>query len=115
MTRSAASQNVLAYSLVILCVIITGHHCPGPEGERALPLAAIVLSNSLYNVTGLSVIIGLASALETYCGYAHANGGGTRARHLMNGYLVRGTLVCLVAGECTLNGPTAQRRRGHGD
>ena len=106
---------MLGYSLVIVCVIVTGHYCPGPETERALPLAAIVLSNSLYNVTGLSVIIGLASTLETYCGHAHANSGGARSRHLMNGYLARGTLVCLVAGECTLNGPTAQRRRGHGD
>jgi len=94
---------VLGYSLVIVCVIVTGHYCPGPETERALPLAAIVLSNSLYNVTGLSVIIGLASTLETYCGHAHANSGGARSRHLMNGYLARGTLVCLVAGECTLN------------
>jgi MATE family multidrug resistance protein len=33
-----------------------------------LALSAVVLSSSLFNVTGISITIGLASAMDTLCG-----------------------------------------------
>lgn len=34
-------------------------------------LSAAVLGTSLFNVTGLSILIGLCSAMETLCGQVH--------------------------------------------
>ena len=79
-------QNVLGYGLTFLNVIFCGR-------LSRRDLATVLLANSVYNVTGLSLLIGLASALETYCGNAY--GGGQYG--LLNGYLLRAVMINLLA------------------
>lgn len=56
-------------------------------------LSALILAQSLYNVSGYSLVSGLASALETLCGQAY----GARNFAMMSVTLVRAQLVCAVA------------------
>lgn len=56
-------------------------------------LSALVLAEALYNVSGYSVVSGLASALETLCGQAY----GAKNYHMLAVMLVRAQLVCLLA------------------
>jgi len=79
-------QNVLGYGLTFLNVVFCGR-------LSRRDLATVLLANSVYNVTGLSLLIGLASALETYCGNAY--GGGQYG--LLNGYLLRALMINLLA------------------
>ena len=79
-------QNVLGYGLTFLNVVFCGR-------LSRRDLATVLLANSIYNVTGLSLLIGLASALETYCGNAY--GGGQYG--LLNGYLLRALMINLLA------------------
>ncbi|KAF6264495.1 mate-domain-containing protein [Scenedesmus sp. NREL 46B-D3] len=60
-----------------------------PE-PTALP--ALVMAQAIYNVSGYSIVSGLASALETLCGQAF----GARNYHLMPVMLIRAQLVCLL-------------------
>jgi MATE family multidrug resistance protein len=55
-------QNLLAYSTTVVAVGFVGH-LNQPE-----LLSAAVLANSLYNVTGYSLLQGLASGMESLCG-----------------------------------------------
>ncbi|KAF8072612.1 DTX14 [Scenedesmus sp. PABB004] len=59
----------------------------------AVPLSSLVLSQAIYNVSGYSVVSGLASALETLCGQAFGAG----KRELLATMLVRAQLVCACA------------------
>jgi 1-deoxy-D-xylulose 5-phosphate reductoisomerase len=45
----------------MVVIAATGH-----LGEAAL--SVVVLATSVFNVTGLSVLIGFSSAMETFCG-----------------------------------------------
>ncbi len=56
-------------------------------------LSSVVTAASLYNVTGLSLLIGLASAMETLCGQAF----GAKNYRMLGLELQRATLICLVA------------------
>lgn len=56
-----AGQNILAYSLSLISVGFIGH-----LGKYELSVA--VLATSLYNLTGNSVIQGMAGGMETLCG-----------------------------------------------
>ncbi|KAG1670897.1 hypothetical protein FOA52_000399 [Chlamydomonas sp. UWO 241] len=54
-------------------------------------LSSVVLAGSLYNVTGLSVVIGLAAGMETLCGQAYGAG-----RYKVLGLVAqRALIVCL--------------------
>jgi MATE family multidrug resistance protein len=53
-------------------------------------LSGVVLASSVFNVTGVSLIIGMSSALDTLCGQAY----GARAYPLLGVYLVRARLIC---------------------
>jgi Na+-driven multidrug efflux pump len=55
-------QNLLAYSTTLVAVAFVGH-LNHPE-----LLSSAVLANSLYNVTGYSLLQGLASGMESLCG-----------------------------------------------
>lgn len=55
-------QNFLAYSTTVVAVAFVGH-LNQPE-----LLSSAVLANSLYNVTGYSLLQGLASGMESLCG-----------------------------------------------
>ena len=56
-------QQFLAFSAGLISVAFVGH-----LGE--FELGVIVLANSLYTVSGVTVLMGTASAMETLCGQA---------------------------------------------
>lgn len=55
-------QNVFGYSLAVVSAVFVGHL------NDPLALSSTVLAGSFYNVTGFSVIVGLAAGMETLCG-----------------------------------------------
>eukprot|EP00879_Flechtneria_rotunda_P024910 GHRR01026437.1.p1 GENE.GHRR01026437.1~~GHRR01026437.1.p1 ORF type:complete len:117 (+),score=45.37 GHRR01026437.1:537-887(+) len=57
-------QNIFSYSTSVIAVAFVGH-----LNDPSL-LSSAVLANSLYNVTGYSVISGLSAGMETLCGQA---------------------------------------------
>ena len=79
-------QNVLYLSNGLVLIVVVGHSAGGEK-----QLAAAVLGTSLFNVTGLSIAIGLSTALETLCAQAY----GARAYLLLGGLLQRALAVQL--------------------
>eukprot|EP00878_Enallax_costatus_P024109 GHUV01025702.1.p1 GENE.GHUV01025702.1~~GHUV01025702.1.p1 ORF type:complete len:494 (+),score=51.79 GHUV01025702.1:73-1554(+) len=61
-------QNIFSYSTSVVAVAFVGH-----LGDPLL-LSSAVLANSLYNVTGYSLISGLSAGMETLCGQAYGAG-----------------------------------------
>jgi len=59
-----AMQSLAAMLVSIISTTFVGHL------NDPLALSAVVLSASLYNVSGMSINIGLASAMDTLCGQA---------------------------------------------
>lgn len=55
-----------------------------------LALSAVVLSSSLYNVSGISMTLGIASAMDTLCGQAF----GARNYAVLGEVLQRARLIC---------------------
>ena len=80
------SQHLLSYLLSVISILFLGHLGPGP-------LAGVILGNSLFNVAGVSIMIGLAQALETLCSQAY--GGGEPG--LMGIYLQRSLAISSAA------------------
>eukprot|EP00249_Psilotum_nudum_P012259 c23676_g1_i1 orf=1-849(-) len=74
--------NLLGIGLQLISVMIVGH-----LGELELSSASIAASFG--NVTGLSLLMGLASALETLCGQAY----GAKQYHLLGLFLQRAILI----------------------
>jgi MATE family multidrug resistance protein len=64
-----------------------------PPPTAALALSAAVMANSIFTVTGYSLICGLASALETLCGAAYGAG----ELPLCGVLWMRAVLLCLAA------------------
>ncbi|KAL4855257.1 Protein DETOXIFICATION 1 [Chlorella vulgaris] len=60
-------SNLAGYAISMVVIAATGH-----LGESAL--SVVVLATSVFNVTGLSVLIGFSSAMETFCGQAYGAG-----------------------------------------
>lgn len=56
-----AAQNVIGYSMTIISSIFIGR-------LGAQQLSSYVLASSFYNVTGLSVVLGLCGGMDTLCG-----------------------------------------------
>jgi len=80
-------QNLFGYSLPVLAAVFVGHL------DDAVLLSAAVLANSLYNVTGLSLIVGLSSGSETLSGQAY----GARNYRMLGVVLQRALLICCAA------------------
>lgn len=78
------AQNILYLSNGLVLVVVIGHSAGGEK-----QLAAAVLGTSLFNVTGLSIAIGLSTALETLCAQAY----GAQAYLLLGGLLQRALAV----------------------
>lgn len=55
-------QNVFSYSLSVISIAFVGHL------NDPTILSSVVMANSLYNVTGMSVVAGLSAGMETLCG-----------------------------------------------
>lgn len=77
-------QNILYLSNSVVLIVVIGHSAGGEK-----QLAAAVLGTSLFNVTGLSIAVGLSTALETLCAQAF----GARAFLLLGGLLQRALAV----------------------
>lgn len=81
-----AVQNVIGFSLSIISQAFAGQ-------LGAHSLSAVVLASSFFNVTGLSIALGLSAGLDTLCGQAY----GAQHYKLLGLYLQRGVLVCWAA------------------
>ncbi|GMN52146.1 hypothetical protein TIFTF001_021285 [Ficus carica] len=77
--------NVLTYCLQVISVMFVGH-----LGELAL--AGASMATSFASVTGFSLLIGMGSALETFCGQSY----GAKQYHMLGIHLQRATLVLLL-------------------
>ncbi|XP_020146776.1 protein DETOXIFICATION 16-like [Aegilops tauschii subsp. strangulata] len=80
------ASGIVRCALQLVSVMFVGH-----LGE--LPLAGASLATSLANVTGFSLLVGMASALDTLCGQAF----GARRYGLLGVYKQRAMLVLAVS------------------
>jgi MATE family multidrug resistance protein len=56
------AQSLFSWSLQIIATAFVGHL------NNPMDLSCAVLASSLFNVSGLSIVTGLASGMETLCG-----------------------------------------------
>ncbi|CAI0394007.1 unnamed protein product [Linum tenue] len=80
------SVNFFTYLLQVISVMFVGH-----LGE--LPLAGASMATSFASVTAISLLEGMASALETLCGQSY----GAKQHHLLGVHLQRAMIVLLLA------------------
>ncbi|XP_061994135.1 protein DETOXIFICATION 16-like isoform X2 [Rosa rugosa] len=80
------SSNFLLFGMQVISVMYVGH-----LGE--LSLAGASMATSFASVTGLSLIIGMGSALDTFCGQSY----GAKQYHMLGIHLQRAMLVLLLA------------------
>lgn len=78
--------NFFIFLLQVISVMFVGH-----LGELALSGAS--MATSFASVTGLSLLKGLASALDTYCGQSY----GAKQYHMLGIHLQRAMIVLLLA------------------
>ncbi|KAK9801885.1 hypothetical protein WJX73_007196 [Symbiochloris irregularis] len=81
-----ALQSALAFSANLVSLGFVGHLGP-------LTLSQAVLGLSCYNVSGVSVLLGLATGMETQAGQAY----GAKKYHLLGTIMQRAMLICSVA------------------
>ncbi|KAL7211748.1 hypothetical protein ACSBR2_014583 [Camellia fascicularis] len=79
--------SLLQYSLQMISVMFIGH-----LGELSLSSASMAISFA--EVTGFSFLLGMGSALETFCGQAY----GARQHHMLGVHMQRAMLVLLLMG-----------------
>lgn len=87
---AALAAPMIAVALLQLMMQLISTIMVGHLGEVALAGAAI--ANSLTNVSGFSVLIGLACGLETICGQAY----GAEQYHKLSLYTYRSIIVLLI-------------------
>ncbi|XP_052180893.1 protein DETOXIFICATION 16-like [Diospyros lotus] len=80
------SVNLLLYSLQLISVMFVGH-----LGE--LPLSGASMATSFASVTGFSLLVGMASALDTFCGQSYGAG----QYHMLGIHKQRAMFVILLA------------------
>jgi len=80
-------QNVFGYSLSIVSAIAVGHL------NNPTILSSVVLAGSIYNLTGLSIVVGLSAGMDTIAGQAY----GAKNYRMLGTVLQRATLVCWAA------------------
>ncbi|XP_062229768.1 protein DETOXIFICATION 16-like isoform X2 [Phragmites australis] len=79
--------SLLQYSLQVVSVMFAGH-----LGELSLSAASVAASFA--NVTGFSVLLGMGSALDTFCGQSY----GARQFDMLGKHTQRAILVLMLAG-----------------
>ncbi|KAL6608072.1 hypothetical protein ACP70R_041135 [Stipagrostis hirtigluma subsp. patula] len=87
---AALAAPMIAVALLQLTMQLISTVMVGHLGE--VPLAGAAIANSLTNVSGFSVLIGLASGLETLCGQAY----GAEQYHKLSLYTYRSTIVLVI-------------------
>ncbi|CAJ1952042.1 unnamed protein product [Sphenostylis stenocarpa] len=78
--------SVFQYSLLVISLIFVGH-------LNELLLAGVSLANSFVNVTGFNVLIGMSSALDTFCGQSY----GAKQYHMVGIHMQRAIVVTMIA------------------
>ncbi|XP_021857962.1 protein DETOXIFICATION 16 [Spinacia oleracea] len=78
--------NILLFSLQLISVMFVGH-----LGE--LPLAGASMATSFATVTGFSLLMGMSSALDTFCGQSY----GAKQYHMLGIHLQRAMIVLVAA------------------
>ncbi|XP_054794061.1 protein DETOXIFICATION 16-like [Prosopis cineraria] len=76
------SVGLLQYSLQTISALFVGH-------LGTLPLSAASMATSFASVTGFNLLMGLASALDTFCGQSYGAG----QHHMLGIHMQRSTLV----------------------
>ncbi|KAL9330318.1 hypothetical protein ACSQ67_005321 [Phaseolus vulgaris] len=79
------SVSILNYSLQIISVMFVGH-----LGQ--LQLSAASMATSFASVTGFSLLVGVASALDTLCGQSY----GAKQHHMLGIHMQRAMLVLMI-------------------
>lgn len=79
------SVTLLNYSLVVISVMFVGH-----LGELALSGAS--MATSFASVTGFSLLLGMASALDTFCGQAY----GAKQYKMLGIHMQRAMLILMI-------------------
>ncbi|KAK3164453.1 hypothetical protein QOZ80_1AG0018770 [Eleusine coracana subsp. coracana] len=87
---AALAAPMIAVALLQLMMQLISTIMVGHLGE--VPLAGAAIASSLTNVAGLSVLIGLATGLETLCGQAY----GAEQYHKLSLYTYRSIIVLLI-------------------
>uniref|UniRef100_A0A0A0LST1 Protein DETOXIFICATION n=1 Tax=Cucumis sativus TaxID=3659 RepID=A0A0A0LST1_CUCSA len=77
--------SLLQYSLQMISVMFIGH-----LGE--LPLSGASMATSFATVTGFSLLMGMASALDTFCGQSY----GAKQYHMLGIHMQRAMVVLLL-------------------
>ncbi|XP_074316582.1 protein DETOXIFICATION 16-like [Silene latifolia] len=76
------SVNLLIFCLQLISIMFVGH-----LGE--LPLSGASMANSFATVTGFSLLMGMASALDTFCGQSY----GAKRYHMLGIHLQRAIII----------------------
>ncbi|URE49148.1 Mate efflux family protein [Musa troglodytarum] len=79
------AASLLQYSLQLISIMFVGH-----LGE--LTLSGASMATSLANVSGFSVLLGMASALDTSCGQAY----GAKEYHMLGIHMQRAMFILLL-------------------
>lgn len=80
------SVNFLIFSLQLISVMFVGH-------LGRLPLSGASMATSFASVTGFSLLRGMASALDTFCGQSY----GAKQYHMLGIHLQRAVIILLIA------------------
>ncbi|XP_021727331.1 protein DETOXIFICATION 16-like isoform X1 [Chenopodium quinoa] len=80
------SVNLMLFSLQLISIMFVGH-----LGE--LSLAGSSMATSFATVTGFSLLMGMSSALDTFCGQSY----GAKQYHMLGIHLQRAVIILVVA------------------
>ncbi|XP_042434460.1 protein DETOXIFICATION 16-like [Zingiber officinale] len=80
------ATSLLQYSIQVISVMFVGH-------LSELSLSGASMATSFANVTGFSVLLGMASALDTLCGQAY----GAKEFHMLSVHFQRAMFILLFA------------------
>ncbi|KAK9684242.1 hypothetical protein RND81_10G196100 [Saponaria officinalis] len=80
------SVNLLLFSLQLISIMFVGH-----LGE--LPLSGASMATSFASVTGFNLLMGMASALDTFCGQSY----GAKQYHMLGIHLQRATIILFLS------------------
>ncbi|XP_057519341.1 protein DETOXIFICATION 16-like [Amaranthus tricolor] len=79
------SVNLMLFSLQLISIMFVGH-----LGE--LPLSGASMATSFASVTGFSLLMGMSSALDTFCGQSY----GAKQYHMLGVHLQRAMIILMV-------------------
>ncbi|KAM3268774.1 protein DETOXIFICATION 16 [Capsicum chacoense] len=76
------SVNLLLFALQLIAIMFVGH-------LGKLPLSGASMANSFTSVTGISLLMGMSSALDTFCGQSY----GAKQYHMLGIHMQRAMII----------------------